>query len=39
MADMGFGLSKEDVMCSAFLLAEKSDLKHPFKVVKLIELG
>ena len=31
MADMGFGLSKEDVMRSAFLLAEKSGLKHPFK--------
>ena len=31
MADMGFGLSKEDVMHSAFLLVEKSGLKHPFK--------
>ena len=31
MADMGFGLSKEDVMLSAFLLTEKSGLKHPFK--------
>ena len=31
MADMGFRLSKEDVICSAFLLAEKSGLKHPFK--------
>ena len=31
MADMGFGLSKEDIMRSAFLLAEKSGLKHPFK--------
>ena len=28
MADMGFGLSKEDVMRSAFLLTEKSGLKH-----------
>ena len=31
MADISFGLSKEDIMRSAFLLAEKSSLKHPFK--------
>ena len=30
MADI-FGLLIEDVMRSAFLLAEKSSLKHPFK--------
>jgi len=30
MADMGFGLTKEDIMRSAFLLAEKSGMKHPF---------
>ena len=40
MANMGFGLSKEDIMHSAFLLAEKSGLKHPFKNGKTgIELG
>ena len=31
MADIGFRLSKQDVMCSAFLLTEKSGFKHPFK--------
>ena len=31
MADMGVGLSKEDVIHSAFLLAEKSGLKHPLR--------
>jgi len=30
MANMGFGLRKEDIMYSAFLLAEKSGMKHPF---------
>ena len=31
MADMGFGLSRQDVMCLAFQLAEKSGMSHPFK--------
>ena len=31
MADMGFGLGREDVMCTAYLIAEKSGRKHPFK--------
>ena len=31
MANMDFRLSKEDVIPSAFLLAEMSGLKHPFK--------
>ena len=31
MADISFGLSKEDIMRSEFLLAEKSGLKHLFK--------
>ena len=31
MADMGFGLSRQEVMLLAFQLAEKSGIKHPFK--------
>ena len=31
MYSISFGLLKDDVMCSAFLLTEKSGLKHPFK--------
>jgi len=31
MADMDFGLSKEDIMHASYILAEKSGLKHPFK--------
>ena len=27
---MGFGLSKEDVMCTAFTIADKSGRSHPF---------
>ena len=30
MADMGFGLSRDDVMVTAFRIAEKSGRKHPF---------
>ena len=30
MADMGFGLSRDDVMLTAFRIAEKSGRKHPF---------
>ena len=30
MADMGFGLSREDVMLTAFRIAEISGRKHPF---------
>ena len=31
MADLGFRLSHQDVMCLAFQLAEKSGMSHPFK--------
>ena len=31
MADMGFGLSRQEVMCLAFQIAEESGIKHPFK--------
>ena len=31
MADMGFILSHQDVVCLAFQLAEKSGMSHPFK--------
>ena len=31
MADMGFGLSREDVMHMACTIAEKSGRKHPFR--------
>ena len=31
MADMGFGLTLQEVMCLAFQVAEKSVIKHPFK--------
>ena len=31
MADMGFGLSRSDVMTVAFKIAEGSGRKHPFK--------
>ena len=31
MADMGFGLSRTDVMVVAFKIAEASGRKHPFK--------
>ena len=30
MADMGFGLTTEDIMSIAFKIAEKSHRKHPF---------
>ena len=30
IADMGFGLSQEDVMLTAFRIAENSGRKHPF---------
>ena len=30
MADMGFGLSRDDVMHTAFKIAEASGRKHPF---------
>ena len=30
MVKMGFGLSREDVMCLAFVIAERSGKKHPF---------
>ena len=30
MADMGFGLSRDDVMLTAYRIAEKSGRKHPF---------
>lgn len=30
MADMGFGLSREDVMCIVYLNTEKSGPKHLF---------
>ena len=31
MADMGFGLSRDDVMLTAFRIAESSGRKHPFQ--------
>jgi len=31
MSDMGFGLSRQDVMCLAFQLADRSGIEHPFK--------
>ena len=31
MVEMGFGLSREDVMRVAFVIAEKTGKKHPFK--------
>ena len=31
MADMGFGLSREDAMAMAFTIAEKTKRTHPFK--------
>ena len=31
MADMGFGLSRQEVMRLAFQIAEESGIKHPFK--------
>ena len=31
MADMGFGLSCQEVMRLAFQIAEESGIKHPFK--------
>ena len=31
MVEMGFGLSREDVMHVAFVIAEKTGKKHPFK--------
>ena len=30
MVDMGFGLSREDVMITAFRIAERSGRQHPF---------
>ena len=31
MVDMGYGLSREDVMRMAFTIAERTGKKHPFK--------
>ena len=31
MVEMGFGLSREDVMRVTFVIAEKTGKKHPFK--------
>ena len=31
MADMGFGLTREDVMQLAYIIAEKTGKQHPFK--------
>ena len=31
MADMGFGLSRQEVMHLAFQIAEESGIKHPFQ--------
>ena len=31
MADMGFGLGREDAIRTAYLIAEKSGRKHPIK--------
>lgn len=31
MLEMGFGLSRDTVMCLAYNIAEKTDRKHPFK--------
>ena len=38
MADMKFGPCREDVICTAYLIAEKSGRKHPLRV-KLDEHG
>jgi len=31
MADMGYGINRDVVMETAFMIAEKSHLKHPFR--------
>lgn len=31
MSDMGFGLSRQDIMQLAFQIAEESGISHPFK--------
>ena len=31
MSEMGFGLSRDTVMCLAYNIADKTDRKHPFK--------
>ena len=31
MSEMGFGLSRQEVMCLAFQIAEKSGINHPFR--------
>ena len=31
MADMGYGLSKDDILRTAFQILEKSKRPHPFK--------
>ena len=38
MTDMGFELSKEDVMHSAFLVTDNSDLKHHLKMEKQVKV-
>ena len=38
MTAMGFELSKEDVMRSAFLVTDKSDLKHHLKMEKQVKV-
>ena len=39
MADMGFGLSRSDVMVVAFKIAEASGRKHPFQMVLQVVPG
>ena len=39
MSDMGFGLSRTDVMVVAFKIVEVSGRKHPFTDVLLVEHG
>ena len=39
MADMGFGLSREDVMQMAFTIAERTGKKHPFKKMSMLAGG
>ena len=39
MADMGFGLTREDVMRTAFLIVDKSGREHPFSNGMLEENG
>jgi len=39
MAEMGFGLSRETVMCLAFKIVDAAQQKHPFKDQKQAGLG